>query len=283
MSTAPPEHADDLTPLGLKRCELATLREHGNVRPAFYLLCVLGGLAAAIMLYARFRHPVAWVACMVLVGALQHHLWIIQREAMHYLLFPDRRINDTAGNVVAAMLLLSTGSRWDSWHEQSVEHAPPFNFMRDVVLRLTGLPALYRIFSSIARGRPGGELRRLAITQAVLLVACIVLGHLSDYLWLWIVPLLTVAETLRHCRSLVEHAPTERRLRTVRCSRLEAFFFAPMNVNFQAERRLCAGVPYHRLPHCHKLLSEQPGYDDEVDVEDGYVRFLFRGAVDKAA
>ena len=127
------------------------------------------------------------------------------------------------------------------------------------------------------------ELKGVAIMQLVLFGLFAVLGRWELYFLLWIVPLLTVAKSLTHFRNVVEHAqvrdvggdPTLSRLRTILCSRFEAFFFAPMNFNYHAEHHFYMGIPYHQLPRCHELLSSQQSYLDVVEVERGYLRFLF--------
>ena len=69
--------------------------------------------------------------------------------------------------------------------------------------------------------------------------------------------------------------PELSRYRTVLCNPAEGFFFAPMNFNYHAEHHLYTGIPYHQLPRCHALLSEHPRYPEVVEVERGYLSFLF--------
>ena len=103
------------------------------------------------------------------------------------------------------------------------------------------------------------------------------------YFVLWVLPLLTIAKTLTHFRYTVEHAqlqdvgdPELSRYRTVLCNPMEAIFFAPMNFNYHAEHHFYMGIPYHKLPRCHELLASQPEYRAIVDVQKGYLHFLFR-------
>ena len=110
------------------------------------------------------------------------------------------------------------------------------------------------------------------------------------YLLLWVLPLVTVAKTLTHFRNVVEHAqlrdvgdPELSRYRTVLCNPAEGFFFAPMNFNYHAEHHLYTGIPYHRLPRCHALLREHPRYLEVVEVEKGYLSFLFNKLQETAA
>jgi len=276
---------DDSTSLpALSRTVLGTLREQGNARPAVYLTAVAAGIAAAIAAHGAWPGPVTWVPCAVVIGALQHHLWIAQREALAFLLFRDRVANDRLGGWIAAMLGMTSPARWAGWHEPGTSR--PRMVLLDLLAHVTGLATIGRVLTAAGRVRhtPPADWRRLLVAQAAIAGVFLLLGHLADYLWLWLLPLGTIAAALARVRSLVERAPAsaEGRLRTIRCSRLEAFFLAPMNVNYLAERRLCNGVPYHNLPRCHQLLAGDPAYRDTVDVETGYLRLLMRPH-DKAA
>jgi fatty acid desaturase len=168
--------------------------------------------------------------------------------------------------------------------------------VRDLILHVTGLAAARQFLMLALRGggrRPRGrpvldrELAGVALTQALILAIFAVLAHWSLYLLLWVLPLVTVAKTLTHFRNVVEHARVRTpgggedagRYRTILCTPVEAFFFAPMNFNYHAEHHFYMGVPWHRLPRCHAILSGRPEYRQHVEIERGYLRFLFRTLV----
>jgi fatty acid desaturase len=131
------------------------------------------------------------------------------------------------------------------------------------------------------------ELLGIAALQAVLAGAIYATtGSPWLYVLLWGLPLATVAKSLTHFRNVVEHTRTQdvgdaamSRHRTILSGPVESFFFAPLHFNYHAEHHLYPGIPFHGLPEAHRLLAAQPGYRDAVDVERGYLHFLWRRAI----
>lgn len=296
----------------LSRSQLAELRARGNLRPALHVVAVSATIVAVLALFAWAPHPLIFIPCCLVIGALQHHLSIIQHEAVHFLLFTNRRANNLVGTAAAHLIFFTMEYRSIHLkHHRSLGHDDDpdlHNYVnypndrgyviRDAVRHLSGLAAVQQFVHQTMRAvhdrrdapaRSRTVFRRLtpglagiAVTQAALLGVFLWLGRWEHYVLLWILPLLTVAKSLTHFRNVVEHAqvrdlgdPEFSRLRTILCSPLEAFFFAPMNFNYHAEHHFYMGIPYHQLPRCHALLAAQPVYTDVVEIERGYLRFLF--------
>ena len=125
------------------------------------------------------------------------------------------------------------------------------------------------------------EVVGVAMMQLAILTVLWSQGVWYQYFVLWLIPLVTITKTLVHIRNIVEHTlivdigdPEFSRYRTIGCNFVEQFFFAPMWFNYHAEHHLFPGIPYHRLPAAHRVLSQQEEYQRIVDVEQGYVRFL---------
>lgn len=289
----------------LPRDQLAALRMHGNVRPALHVAGVFAMIAATIALFTWLPHVLTLVVCCLIIGALQHHLSIIQHEAIHYLLFTNRRINNFVGALTGHLIFFTMSYRWVHWehHRQLghdddpdlpnyVDYPNDIGYVaRDFLWHITGLAAVTQfVRQSRAKSPDGAEQKKrpfdrgligVAFTQLILLGLFAWFSRWELYLLLWIVPLLTVAKSLTHFRNVAEHAqlrdlgdPTLSRLRTVLCGPVEGFFFAPMNFNYHAEHHFYTGIPYHQLPRCYELLSARPEYADVVEVERGYMRFL---------
>ncbi len=286
----------------LSREQLAELRVRGNVRPALYMIAVFAAITATLAVTARWPHPALVVPCLLVIGALQHHLSIIQHEAVHYLLFTNRRLNDLAGRLAAYPIFFTMRYRGTHWqHHRSLGHDddPDLHnyvdypsdiryLLFDIVWNVTGAAAVRQFLKQALAGRrPAGaridpELAGVAATQAAIFGVLWACGVWEAYFVLWILPLLTIAKSLTHFRNVVEHAqlrdlgdPELSRCRTVLCSPIEGFFFAPMNFNYHAEHHFYMGIPYHQLPKAHELLSAMPQYHRVVEVEHGYLRFLF--------
>ena len=45
--------------------------------------------------------------------------------------------------------------------------------------------------------------------------------------------------------------------------------------NYHAEHHFYMGIPYHQLPRCHALLAATPEYRRVVEIEHGFLGFLF--------
>jgi fatty acid desaturase len=286
----------------LSRPQLAELRLRGNCRPALYMVAVFTAIVATVMLAARWPHPALLVPCLLVIGALQHHLSIIQHEAVHYLLFTNRRLNDLAGGLAAYPIFFTMGYRHTHWkHHRSLGHDDDPDLCNyvdypndirylifDIIWNVTGAAAAHQFIKQALAGRPrptgrfDRELVGVAMVQATLLGVFWVGGVWELYFLLWILPLVTIAKSLTHFRNVVEHAqlrdlgdPELSRCRTVLCNPIEGFFFAPMNFNYHAEHHFYMGIPYHQLPRCHELLAATPEYLRVVEIEHGYLGFLF--------
>lgn len=297
----------------LARQDFLELHRRSDLRPALYMAAVFAAITATAAAVAWRPSPWLLVPAVFVVGALQHHLSVIHHESVHYLLFRNRRANELAGRAAAWPIFFTMRYRQVHLkHHRSLGHdddpdlASYVNYpndlgyvMRDLLLHVTGLAAA-RQFLRLALSRGGErprvdfdrELAGVAITQLLIVALFALFAHWSLYGLLWIVPLVSVAKPLAHFRAVVEHARVRApgpgsahdgredaedagRYRTVLSSPLEAFFFAPMNFNYHAEHHFYMGVPYHRLPRCHAILSGRPEYRQQVEIERGYLRFLF--------
>ena len=82
----------------LKPAQLDRLYQRNNVRPLLYTLMVFAGIG--LTLAAAIYTAWSWPAVFVIIAALQHHLLIVQHEALHNLLLTNRGANDFLGRVV---------------------------------------------------------------------------------------------------------------------------------------------------------------------------------------
>lgn len=88
------------------------------------------------------------------------------------------------------------------------------------------------------------------------------LGHGWFYLFLWVLPAVTVLQVLLRIRGIAEHAGyeanTDQRLnaRTV-LSSWQTLIFAPHNVNYHIEHHVYPAVPFYNLPKLHRLFVDK--------------------------
>ena len=191
--------------------------------------------------------PSAWVLvpAVFIIATQQHAMFVLAHEAAHYRLFPNRRVNDIVGRLLAATAGLSMCAYrvvHRLHHNHLYEERDPdialhggYPRGRGYLLRklsadLLGLTAwkTYRYFlgSPAANANTGVAQRPLDDTSAALrraaqndrwLVAAIQVGMplivgmlfgwrgLVMYLLLWVVPAVTVLQAILRLRAICEH------------------------------------------------------------------------------
>lgn len=98
-------------------------------RGACSLVIEWGSIAGVIWLASRLDAIAAYVAAVVLVGALQHRLAALGHEAAHGLLLPSRFWNDALAEALCFFPLLGTIRHYRRWH--LAHHASPNDPERD--------------------------------------------------------------------------------------------------------------------------------------------------------
>jgi len=283
---------------------LDELYARSDRRAALYVAATAFAIAAIWALNLATPRPWILLPSIVLIGALQHHLSIIHHEAVHYLLFRSRFINELVGTAAASVVGFTMAYRTHHLQHHRLLGQPedpdleayvqyPVKRPRlilNILWHLCGGAAIVQFIRQSQRSRAaaktGGataplQLFGIALAQLFLLGFFALLGRPDLYFLLWLVPLLTVAKTLTHVRSVVEHtvgaAPDGRstRYRTILCGPVERFFFAPMNFNYHAEHHFYPAIPYHHLADAHRALADDPVYRERVQLRDGYLRFLW--------
>ena len=139
---------------------------------------------------------------------------------------------------------------------------------------------------------PGGRrihIVRLFALHGFFIALCAFTGHIWTYVFLWILPLFTVAMACYRVRSIAEHSGIglqEERYartdvdslvttRTTVGSPILGFIFAPYNISYHIEHHLYPYVPVFRLPQVHKQLQNNPIYNSKAHITRGYLQ-LFR-------
>ena len=293
----------------LSKADLAPFCTRRDGLAACYCLGIVAGIVGTFALHYHFDSLVTLSLAFFLMGGFQHQLSVIHHEAVHYLLFQNRRLNELVGRYLGAYpvgLTMVYRQTHLAHHRFLGEEDDPdlpnyagfpakFRMILLALLKdLTGVSAVARLLSIHSRrttdgpGHDGrrksterGELVRLAATQAVILIVFAATGHGYLYIVAWVGPLVTWTKMLTHLRNIIEHVDVcERsqslpRWRTIRCNAIEAFFLGPMNFNYHAEHHLYPQVPFYHLPALHRRLMGDPHYRTQVEVCRGYVSFLF--------
>ncbi|GIW42646.1 MAG: hypothetical protein KatS3mg076_3223 [Candidatus Binatia bacterium] len=266
-----------------------------------------GIVFAAMGLVAWAPNPLTVVVALFVIGSRQLGLAVVMHEAAHRILFRNRRLNDWAGQWLAAYPIWSDTETYRTYHLRHHAHtwtkddpdlglATPFPVsrasMRRKVLRdLTGRTGLKfarfaldrdtGLFSGKPRGGKKAGWRRLGgmlLTNAALLALLAVAGYPWLYL-LWAGAWFTTYTLVTRFRSIAEHSmvpdPSDelRNTRTTLARWWERLFLAPNHVNYHLEHHLVMTVPHFKLPKFHRLLRER-GVLDHALVARGYLEVL---------
>ena len=226
----------------LSRQEIDSLLEIEDWRGWVTLVVDWSIVFASFALVAWAPNPVTIVLALVLIGTRQLGLAVVMHEAAHRTLFRNRKLNDWAGNWLAAYPVWSDVKPYRGYH--LVHHAKtgtegdpdlglvtPFpitraSFRRKIWRDLSGqtgwkqMRAVLRRDLGIAKkanqrtmGLNRGEqpdvgwhkLVPVAVSNGVLIAILSLSGHPELYL-LWVVAWLTTYRLVTRLRSIAEHA-----------------------------------------------------------------------------
>jgi fatty acid desaturase len=291
----------------LSRQEVSELLEQKDWRSWASLGVNWGLIAASMAGVAVWPNPLSILLALVLIGTRQLGLAVMMHEASHRTLFRGRRLNDWAGQWLAAYPTWADMASYRDYHLQHHAHTgserdpdlhliKPFPITRESLRRKvwrdlsgrTGIKFARASFRrTFARFGKDPEARRaaigVAVSNGVLLGGLALLGHPELYL-LWAVAWLTTNTLVTRIRSIAEHALTPDandplgNTRTTLASRWERLFIAPSRVNFHLEHHLLMTVPHYNLPRMHQLLRERGVLDHACIEEHGYRPILARAA-----
>jgi len=293
-----------LRPDGRPRPELrAELRRIGDMANAVTVVATM--VAPIVIVWAALwlDHPVTWVLAFFAMGSAMNRMFILHHEAAHRLLFSNRRLNDLIGINLIGWLPFGTGShgyrRGHANHHRD-EFGPkepdfllysfypirPASLRRKLTRDATGVSA-WRIikprFTGLLNRRHLWLSLRFFAGQALVLSLFVVVGHPWLYLFLWLLPYLTLYQVYNRLRAIAEHAgmtrSPDRRHTTHHVAQtwLARCVFVPCNVGYHLAHHVDSGIPYRNLPRLHDVLVED-GYIPAEAIWPSY-RALWRGLV----
>jgi len=295
----------------LSRVELEELLAVSPWRSWVSLGVNWGLIAAAFALVARFPNPVTVLAALLVIGARQLGMAVIMHEAAHRTLFPNRALNDWAGNWLAAYPVWLDLHPYRTYHLQhhsktwtkedpDLALALPFpvthaSLRRKIWRDLSGQTGWKRAKATLYRdlGKSRGKVRRrtgfgwsalrgVVTTNVALFAVLAAVGHPALYL-LWIGAWMTTYSMCMRIRSIAEHAMIEdpadplRNTRTTLVGWWERLLLAPNRVNYHLEHHLFMTVPHYNLPRLHGALAARRVLDHAC-IERGYRNVLRRAA-----
>lgn len=257
---------------------------------------ILGAIAA----WGWLRHPAVLVAAFFIVAAKQHSLnnWV--HEASHFSISRKKKLNDLISDIFAATPHLISTADYRAKHK--LHHSDLGNPQLDTEIKsrflITGWRGVWRVlltllgasalltFKTYSSQMPVSAKRSLqtklrflalaAMTNGLIFLWCWGFGVPFAWLYLWVLPLVTLTSLFATIRVIAEHQPEEYALqrreqfnaplspaitRTIAADAITAFFLSPVKFNYHLEHHTWPAVPYSNLPSLSKLLHERGYYN----------------------
>ena len=246
-------------------------------------------IAAAALMVVIW--PLTLPIAVMIIGARQLGLAILQHDAAHGALHPNLKINDWIGEWLCAGGL----ERYRAYHLQHHKFAQqtedpdlvlsaPFpitrkSLRRKVVRDLTGQTWFKERFGRLdarLKAGKGGERvwpilkdeihrqRRWLIINGVVIILTSLAGYPWAWFALWLLPRATWYQLVTRLRNIAEHALIAkdeldplRHARTTLANPLERALIAPYWVNYHCEHHMFMHVPCWNLPKVRRLLQAQ--------------------------
>ncbi len=278
---------DRLTPDGRPaprwREELRRIPSIRNGLSVFFCYAqTIGVIALAVWL----NNPFAWIAAFILMGRAHAQFAALMHEAAHRLLFRNRALNDWVGRWLLGFPSFSPTDLYRRGHmahhrEEFGPNEPDIPLYRGYPISRASLRRKlwrdatgrtgWKLFKSMLRGTRSedravrSQARGIVATQLVIAALFAIAGHPWLYLFLWLLPYLTVWRVINRLRAIAEHggmqASKDRRLttHTVRQHFLARFFLVPYHIGWHLAHHVDSGVPMARLPKLHAELR-RAGY-----------------------
>ena len=255
----------------------AELRRISNVGNVFTVVSCWAWIVGPLWLAAELSHPLAWVACFLLVGRSFARLNILGHEAAHRLLFSSKRWNDFVGRwflAYPAFTPLDAYRRVHMAHHKDemgpeepdvalyagypiTQASMKRKLVRDAFFR-SGWKNLKGLLRAV-RSRNDIALRILAV-QLVILAGFTAWGRPELFFLVWVASWMSVWRVLNRLRAIAEHGgmtrSPDRRLTThhVRQSVLARFWMVPYNPGWHLAHHVDIGIPWRNLPRLHDEL-----------------------------
>ena len=259
------------------------LRRIPSWRNALTVVLLYAGTVGVIAIAVWANNPVVWVLAFFAMGSAIARYNILMHEAAHRMLFGNRKANDFVGRwflgfPVFAPIDLYRRGHMAHHREEFGPNEPdipmysgypiPSDSMRRKLTRdalgVTGTKLMRGLLRGVRSQNPAirQQARRILATQVVILGLFTLAGHPWLYLFLWLLPDLTVWRVMNRLRSIAEHggmqASEDRRNTThaVRQSWAGRLTIVPYNTGWHLAHHVDSGIPFRKLPVYHRALVD---------------------------
>ncbi len=269
-----------------------------SAKSALAVLQTFGVIAAALWVATTWWSIGAVVIAFVVIVTRQQALFVLAHDAAHYRLFKHRGWNDVVGRLCASVVGISmcTYRVVHRLHHNHLYEARdpdiPLHagyprgrgyLIKKLLGDLTGKTAwkTYRYFfgAPVVNDEVGDENRPLTYTsaklrraarqdrwvvagvQTALLGGAVFTGYGLEYAVLWLLPALTVLQSMLRFRAICEHGAVtdfgspKSAARTNLGHPVLLWALFPHHVNYHIEHHMYPAIPHYNLAACHRELK----------------------------
>lgn len=284
--------------------EHSTLNEPRAIRE---LLLDWSLIIATIYIFKQINNPWLYPIAVIIIGARQHALGVISHDIVHYRFLHNRKLADWIGNLFITWPMFYTVNGYRSMH---LRHHSQVNTMEDpdlvrrvgkwdwvfpktklqlytmFIIDITGLNTLQyfkKLFFFKSDKKLKEDYKRVPMSNyfaqgiyyVLLLTLLIATDNILNYLFFWVVPMLTWLKFAKRIRAMAEHfgipkGEYDELTRTTLTNSLGKFFICPHGINYHVEHHRYPGVPMYRLEEFHQRLDKVGILKKMGHVSNGY-------------
>jgi fatty acid desaturase len=301
VATMIPEHALLVAPAADARVNAQgkpvpefreALRRIPSWRNAFTVVMLYAVTIGIIWFAVWANNPIVWILAFLAMGPVICRFNILMHEAAHRLLFANRRANDFVGRWFLGYPVFAPTDLYRRGHmahhreefgpnEPDIPLYRGYPIQRDSMRRkltrdalgITGVKLMRGLFRGLRSDNAAIRKHAWSIlaTQIVILGLFTLAGHPWLYLFLWLLPDLTVWRVMNRLRAIAEHGGMQRSddrretTHAVKQSWLARATIVPYNTGWHLAHHVDSGIPFRALRPFHDELVRsgyvQPGLE----------------------
>ena len=292
--------------------EWAKLTAPSSWRGPTLIVSAWAVIVGAGAVFVFFPNPLTYLTAVMLIGARQLGLAVLEHDAAHGALHPHAALNDWLAEWLCSAPIGSSLKRYRPYHlthhkfteqpeDPDLGLSKPFpithgslarKFFRDLTGQTFFKQRIQPTLKRVAAGKPPKSSRivdhpgrRFWIVNIGAFAALTAAGDWWVWFALWLAPMATWFPLVTRLRSMAEHAMVEgttadnpfSHARTTLANSIERLLIAPFWVHYHCEHHMFMYVPCYRLQGVHRGLRDK-GLIERMQVTKGYVEVLKRCA-----
>jgi fatty acid desaturase len=250
-----------------------------------------------------FSYPL-YILAVIIIGSREHAIGSLMHEGSHYLLHPNRKVNEFLSYFVASMVYipfadyrknhmvhhkyLNTEQDPDIIRRENVTHKWQFPMKRSNYLKILffdligsnflGMIDEIRYVKTTSTSKDKTQYYILLSFLALKFAFLTYLGLWTEYILYYIVPLFTTAKTIVRFRCVTDHYGIDREQkhgsRDIIYHPILREFLSPCGICYHSTHHASMSVPYYNLPKLFKLIEKNENYQKDCKVTYGIKNLL---------